>query len=48
MSKYYNLVKISGIIFSVGVYGNYILSKNNIISEDDQKLFNEMLWGVVR
>ena len=48
MNKFYNFLKLTGIIFSIGIYRKYIVSKNNIISHEDEKLFNELLWGVIR
>lgn len=48
MNKFYNFLKLTGIIFSIGIYRKYIVSKNNIISDEDEKLFNELLWGVIR
>jgi len=47
--KYNNIIgKSFGVIFTTGLYGNYLINRKNVISEQDEKTFYDIWWGVAR
>lgn len=43
-----NVVKSVGVIFGMGLFGNYLINRKNTISKEDEKTFYDMWWGIAR
>jgi hypothetical protein len=47
--KYNNIIgKSIGVVFTTGLFGNYLINRKNTISKEDEKTFYDVWWGIVR